>query len=514
MVYDNPILPGMYPDPSVCAVGGDYYLVTSTFEYLPGIPVLHSRDLVRWTQIGHALHRPEQMEFPRVKPSHGIWAPTIRHHAGRFYIVATLSGQDGAGRSGNFLLSADDPAGPWSQPVPLAQGGIDPSLFFDGDTAYLTTNRFGEGVAHPVIQQSVIDVETGALLTPPRDICAGTGGSCTEAPHMYRRGDWYYLVCAEGGTALGHMVTVFRAASPWGPFEGCPANPILTARDDNGAPLQATGHADFITDAQGRDWMVFLCYRHSTGKHHHLGRETALLPVDWPDGGWPTPYGGRVAAERVALARGPSVPAPDFSYADDFAGDRLDLGWNFLRGYLAAGTGGAADWDYRLADGGLLLRGREASLRDRATPAFIARRQRHFACEASVQVDFAPTDENEAAGLAVRMTEDAHYALVITRRGGGRVVAVQRTVGDMCCEAYQPVAAGPVRLCIRAGREAYRLGILHEGGFQEIGAGLTRLLSTETNGGFVGVYIGLYATGNGRRVADAARFEGYAYCGV
>jgi alpha-N-arabinofuranosidase len=220
--YRNPVIPGFYPDPSVCRVGGDYYLVTSSCEYFPGIPIFHSRDLVHWRQIGHCLTRLSQLPLEGAECSGGIWAPTIRWHEGTFYVAST-----NMRAGGNFYVTATDPAGEWSDLIPVRMDGIDPSLTFDEGRAYFCTNQSAAD-GTPGISQAEIDIATGELLSPVRFLWAGTGGRAPEAPHLYRIGDWYYLMIAEGGTQFTHMVTVARSKSLWGPFEGCPRNPVLT----------------------------------------------------------------------------------------------------------------------------------------------------------------------------------------------------------------------------------------------------------------------------------------------
>jgi len=218
MTYQNPVITGFHPDPSICRVGEDYYLVTSSFEYFPGVPIFHSRDLVHWRQIGHCLHRQSQLDLQGTKPSHGIWAPTIRHHNGTFYMVTTL-----VPKWKNFYVTAKDPAGPWSEPVWLEQGGIDPDLFFDDDgEVYLTTSGN---------QMCRIDIETGKQTDATQVPWPGSGGSCLEAPHLYKVNGKYYLMAAEGGTHMGHMETIARAETPYGPYETCPNNPILSNRN-------------------------------------------------------------------------------------------------------------------------------------------------------------------------------------------------------------------------------------------------------------------------------------------
>lgn len=510
MEYRNPILSGMYPDPSVCRVGEDYYLVTSSFEYLPGIPVFHSRDLVHWQQIGHVIDRPEQMSFAGADASGGIYAPTIRYHDGRFYVVSTTVVGQGK-ESRNFYMWAKRPEGPWSMPTFVAQGGLDPSLFFDADgKVYLTSNRFGEGSPIIVIQQSEIDLETGKLLDGPHTIAYGSGGAHTEAPHLFFRDRYYYLVCAEGGTALGHMVTLFRARSPWGPFEeACPHNPILTARDGMGPPLCATGHADFITTQHGESWIVFLCHRNATPKFHHLGRETALLPVSWDEAGWPHIFGGKLALEQVDYpdTRLKPTPCPPEPSVDTFTAPELGLYWNFVRVFGVEYAIDSARGELRLSGGAQSLSGQ--------TPALIARRQRHFDCEIRASLRFAPQGGNEEAGIALRMSDDAHYAWVLTQRQGANALVLKRRVFDMQTESPAvAVASDSVELVIRGARDRYRFGTVTPEGVVWHEEASTRLLSTEVNGGFVGVYVGMYATGNGQACQTDAVFTRFSYEGL
>ncbi|MBC8131905.1 MAG: glycoside hydrolase family 43 protein, partial [Deltaproteobacteria bacterium] len=286
--FTNPVIPGMHPDPSICRVGRDFYLVTSSFEYFPGVPLFHSRDLVNWEQIGHVLTRPSQVDLRRVRSSGGIYAPTIRFAHGRFYVVTT--NVDGGG---NFLVTAARPDGPWSDPIWIDRAGIDPSLLFDGRTVYYTRNGPGSDRDHPLIYQTTINPRTGKLAGPPRPVWSGLGGIWPEAPHLYKIGGWYYLLTAEGGTGYDHSIVVARSRLPGGPFEGCPRNPVLTHRGRPSHAIGATGHADLVQLSDGRWWAVMLgvrpVRRPVTGEkqrhdvprdlRHHLGRETFLVPV-------------------------------------------------------------------------------------------------------------------------------------------------------------------------------------------------------------------------------------------
>lgn len=525
MEYQNPILTGFYPDPSICRVGNDFYMVNSTFEYLPGIPVFHSTDLINWEQIGHCITRASQMEFPKAKASGGLFAPTIRYHEGTFYVVCTNTSK---GQYGNFYVTADDPEGEWSDPIWVDQDGIDPSLLFDSDgSVYFTSNGMRETAGREtpvnVIQQSRMDIETGRLTSGPRVISRGTGGRCAEGPHLYKINGWYYLLLAEGGTETGHMVTILRSASPWGPFEPGPDNPILTARDENRPELVGTGHADLFEDAQGNWWLVFLCYRIANVKYHHLGRETALVPVIW-ENGWPKAAYGKVAAARMNV---PGIrPVEQKSregehFRDLFDKEELDLKWNFIREFYD-------DFRVDTAEHALVMKGKPQTLSDRDCPAFIGRRQCHMEMECRVELEFEPEEEWEEAGITVLCSERAHYDLGMRRTGDGGKLIFHKTVEDMESVTEVPLGesaadesavvntrpSGKIELYIDADREQYRFGVIDSGGKREIGSGLVKLLSSEVIWGFTGVYIGMYVTGNGKSCRSLARFKNFRYHGA
>jgi alpha-N-arabinofuranosidase len=359
--YANPVLPGFYPDPSACRVGEDYYLVTSSFEYFPGVPIFHSRDLIHWRQIGHCLTRASQIPLAGVHSSGGIFAPTIRYHDGRFYVITTNI-PDG----GNFYVFADDPAGKWSEPIYVELGGIDPSLCFDGEHVYLTGS---DGWPNPSIYQCEIDVKSGQQLTETRLLWRGSGGRYPEGPHLYHLRDWYYLMIAEGGTEYGHMETMARSRSPWGPFEGCPHNPILTHRNDGTHALQGTGHTDLIEAHDGSWWLVLLAFRPQNGNYHHLGRETCLAPVTWTEDGWPVVSAEKTVDVKVHASRTlPQQGVEAEPVRDDFASPHLRLCWNFLRNPYAK------DWSLSEHPGWLRLYGSARTLDSVDSPAFIGRR--------------------------------------------------------------------------------------------------------------------------------------------
>jgi alpha-N-arabinofuranosidase len=501
--YRNPVLPGFYPDPSVCRVGDDYYLVTSSFEYFPGVPIFHSKDLVHWRQIGHCLTRPSQLPLETAKSSQGVFAPTLRYHQGTFYLVTT-----NISAGGNFYVTAADPSGPWSEPVWLHEthGWMDPSLFFDEDgKVYYTRHDGGE---HGGVVQTELDIATGKLLGEPRSIWKGTGGAWPEGPHLYKIGAYYYLLISEGGTSYHHMLTIARAVAPYGPFEPYAENPILTHRHHPELPIQATGHADLVATPHGSWWMVLLGVRPWDGQHHHLGRETFLAPVRWDETGWP------VVNERAPIAltmRGTAMPEPRAwetpPERDDFTGERLAFVWNFIR------NPNDADWSLAARHGWLRLVGTAASLDDIASPAFVGRRQQHYRCRASTLVEFEPKGEQQEAGLVVRADEKNHIELAISGGRGGRRIRLRTRLADVprtVAEAELP--AGPVVLTVEAREDHYDFfWSTHGAAPQSIGSAPTMPLSSESAGGFTGVYFGMYASAGSSPKMPPADFDWFDY---
>jgi xylan 1,4-beta-xylosidase len=512
--YRNPVLPGFYPDPSVVRVGEWFYLVNSSFEMFPGVPLHKSRDLVHWEALGHVLTRDSQLPLSTAKPSGGIFAPTLRHHAGRFYMVTTnVSG------GGNFFVTATDPAGPWSEPVWLTgHGGIDPSLFFDDDgKVYLTSTGSPAG-----IYQSQLDVATGELLTsPPRLIWTGTGGRYPEGPHLYKVDGRYYLMISEGGTEYGHRVTIARASSPWGPFEPCPRNPILTHRDSElSQPIQGVGHADLVEDGKGNWWMVCLGFRPQGGYYwHHLGRETFLAPVHWDEQGWPLINQGQPIALDMHVRGLTALPTPSPPIRDEL----LSLGpaWNFLRNPLRA------QYSTTERPGWLTLHGTAVSLAqvDGVSPTFVGRRQQHLRARMAVRVDFTPARAGEEAGLVLYRAPRHRYELGVRRNAGGREVFVRQTVGAYVSVVTASVLApgpDPLILQIDADPTCYTFAWSHSPEAasahgasstrpERLDAAEARLLSTEVTGGFIGNYVGMYALAPDGAPSAPAAFDWFDY---
>jgi alpha-N-arabinofuranosidase len=502
--FTNPILPGFQPDPSICRVGDDFYLVTSSFEYFPGIPIFHSRDLVHWRQLGHVLTERRQLELAGVPSSDGIYAPTIRHDGARFAVITTH-----VGGGGNFYVTAEDPSGPWSDPVWLDQEGFDPSLLFADGTAYYTRDGKGPDPDHPLIYQGTLDMAAGKIVEEPRPIWSGTGGVWPEGAHIYLINGRYYLFAAEGGTSYEHSEVVARGPSPFGPFEPGPSNPILTHRERPEHPIQATGHADVVQLADGTSWMVFLGIRPMQGSRtHQLGRETFLAPLTWTEDGWPV-----VAPVELRMAA-PALPPHPFTEAparEDFDAPRLAPEWCFVR------NPDPQDLSLEARPGWLRLMGSAVSLDDVASPALIVRRQQHFRVRCRAALDFAPHESNEEAGLTVRANERFRYDLGVRLSGAGReAVLSTRLAGVARVVRRVPIGEGPVELRVTATEKTYRFGVEAAGKPWALGTLPAQALSAEEiarQGGkyFTGTCIGLYATGNGRRSTAPADFDWFEY---
>ena len=512
--YRNPILKGFHPDPSVTRVGDDYYLVTSTFGYFPGIPVFHSTDLVHWTQIGNAIDRPDMLDFKQLGLSRGVFAPTIQAKDGIFYILNTC-----VDCGGNFVITARNPAGPWSDPVwlPELEGGIDPSLFFDTDgRSWILNNGPPEGQAlyegHRAIWIQAFDL-ANLRTTGPRKMLVNGGVDIAkkpiwiEGPHIFRRDGWYYLSCAEGGTAEGHSQVILRSKNVTGPYLPWAGNPILTQRGLDPArplPITSAGHAQLVQTQNGDWWATFLAVRPYRGDYYTTGRETFLLPVEWKDG-WPriTAPGAHIpyAHARPALPEG-SAPVPTsgaFTIRDAFDGAALPPYWMMLRNPRER-------W-YALHDGRLALTARPVGLGDNANPSFLARRQQHIDATAATRMTFTPEADGDRAGLAVLQNDDYWLFVGLKRVDGKTLVTVDRRSGPedphegrtifSIADARSAGGAIDLRVSIAANRYRFAYGYPAADGktqaWTTLGTIETDDLTTKVAGGFVGSTIGLLA---------------------
>lgn len=511
--FRNPIISGFHPDPSICRVGDDFYLVTSSFEWFPGIPVFHSRDLMHWEQIGYVLDRPSQLAMKEgLRPSQGLWAPTIRYHEGIYYVICTAQGA-----GGNFYVTAESPYGPWSEPVFLKDApGIDPSLFFDDDgTCWYcgSINETPKEDHYPCedriyIQQ--LDVKEGRLIGPRTTVCTGhaINAPYAEAPHIYKIDGKYMLMIAEGGTWNNHAVTVFKSDSIMGPYVAGIANPVLTHRHlGNDVDITTIGHADLVQTKDGQWWSVMLGVRPLQG-YTMLGRETFITPVEFQHG-WPVfnPGIGRVLAEEhvTGLAPCPFDVLPD---KDEFDEPELRLCWNFLRTPFSL-------W-HEIKDGRLILDLRKESVADLANPSLIARRIEHFDFRASTIMEFAPKREGEESGLIMLQNEKNNYRLVLRRTDGKNNIALIKTdKGTTTIVAEMPWKDKKACLMVEARGLEYQFAVGQDES-EKILLGAVQdasLLSSNHAGGFIGPYIGMYATSNGQDSRNHVSFLSFTYSG-
>lgn len=530
MRFQNPILSGFHPDPSICRVGDDYFLVTSSFEYFPGLPLFQSRDLVHWRQVGHILERQSQMPGRCPGPSGGIFAPTLRFHEGVFYLITT-----NIGGGGNFVVTATDPSGPWSDPFWIEGAeGIDPSLFFDDDGRcwYVGNGNPVQSLyeGHHTIWLQEFDNRAMRLVGEKQIIVDG-GSDITkqpiwiEGPHLYKNDSRYYLLAAEGGTAEDHSVVVFRSDSITGPYESFQGNPILTNRDldpSRADPITCTGHADLVQTQAGEWWIVLLaCRPYPPGEENdcRLGRETFLAPVAWQDG-WPvTADGTGHLASAYAMPDLPVHPWVDgyglgeLHWHDDFAGASLRPEWNQI--------GPPEEIWHSLAvrPGFLHLSPRPQRLTGLGQPSFLGIRQRHQAFTAETTLEFHPAAEGDAAGLVVMQNRRGFYALDCVQISGQihlRLIKQAPENGNAAeFRAETRLAGGKVSLRVEVQSGSYVFSYAEaDGAWRRLHSEEdVTVLSTRRAGGFVGAYIGLYATSQAAASSGTADFDGFTYHG-
>jgi alpha-N-arabinofuranosidase len=500
--YVNPVLPGMNSDPSVCRVGDDYYLSSSSFVYVPGVPIYHSRDLLNWTLIGHAITRVEQADLSGMSCNSGLWATTLRHHAGRFYLVTAHMRQRRL-----FYVTAEDPSGPWSDPVFLETDGFcyDPSLDIIDGVAYL---GYTCGTGSNEMRLGEIDLASGRWLRRPQAVWRGSGGFGAEGQHLYRIGDWWYLIDAEGGN-VNQAMTCVRSRDPYGPYESCPRNPVVSNKENRGHLLQCIGHGDLVQHANGSWW--FLChavrnYGAFDDLHSVLGREVVLLPVDWIDG-WPSILDGGPVTQVIRRAIPGQQAEQPRPFHDDFTGPDMRAPWNTLR--RPAGDLCRLD----PAGGGLLLHGAAPALDSAETPAFLGLRQDLAWGRVRTTWSFTASGPHEEAGLCFFMNERHHFTGCITNRNGAACLVIRRCADDLRFEqAVIPLAGPRVTLEVDCNPWAYEWFLVPQTGDRVLIAKTqNRLLTLHVAGGFTGVMIGLYATGNGQANREPARVSGFSY---
>ena len=478
LVIHNPIIPGYHPDPSICRVGDDYYIVNSSFQYFPGVPIYHSKDLVNWELIGNVLDRESQIPLERANSFGGIFATTIRYHKGLYYMITT-----NVTKGGNFFVTAKDPAGPWSEPIYLKQGGIDPSFLFEDGKCYMVSNPAG-------IQLCEIDPVTGKQLTESKLLWKGTGGRYPEGPHIYKKDGWYYLLISEGGTEMGHSLTVARSRDIWGPYESNPVNPILTqfrtAAENN--QIQGTGHGDFVQAPDGSWWVVFLGFRRFGGDFHHLGRETFLAPVTW-SAGWPVINDGAPINALMSVPASWTAKAPvKKSWREEFDSP-LGPKWVYIQNPEMS--------RYKMHKGRLNLTG-TTPLEDNDHPTFVGVRQESPGIVAETKIRLE-TSSGEA-GIVAYQNPEGFVSLGI-ENGSVKLRLKLKSVDTILGKASVKRGKDAVLRIVSEDGNMYRFEV----NGKELGHVDTSLLSSEVAGGFTGVVLGLYA------VDGVANFEYFDY---
>ena len=475
MRYKNPIIKGFNPDPSVCFANGKYYLVTSSFQYFPGVSLFESSDLVNWKQIGHVLTRKSQLPLNKIGSSGGIYAPTIRYSNGIFYMVTT-----NVNENKNFYVTTSDIYGEWSEPITVAQDGIDPSLFFENGRAFFISNGTDD-YGDNGITQCEIDIETGKKLSPSKTIWHGSGGRYLEAPHLYKINGYYYLMAAEGGTEYGHMVTCARSLEIFGEYENCPHNPILTNRNKGGYQIQGVGHGDLIQKHETGEWfLVHLGFRQIDmwAPYHHLGRETFLTPVKFGSDGW---------------FKAGNDGTTSFEY---------DINGNFIQAQkTAVSFENLNDWvflrnpnmdNYELSSNKWILRGTDVTLDDVDSPTFIATRQ----CEFVGNIKAKICSEGAEAGISIYMDERHRYDLAIRSDNEGYEAILRLTVGSaQYIRNARKLSGSSAEIQIKFDNLKYDFSVKEDSFLFDFGVMETRYVSSEVAGGFTGVMFAMYAIG-------------------
>lgn len=530
LAYNNPVLSGFYPDPSICRVDDNYYIVNSSFAYFPGLPVFHSKDLVNWKQIGHAMNRPEQLDLKGAGVSRGLFAPTIRHNKGIYYIICTL-----IDKGGNFVITAKDPKGPWSNPVWLKEvNGIDPSLYFDDNgKSYvlfnsIPPNNISVHDGHRTIRMFEFDA-ANLKVTGEEKLLINGGTDMAkkpvwiEGPHIFKKDGWYYMICAEGGTGYNHSEVVFRSKAVDGPYIAYEKNPILTQRHLDPSrknPVTTTGHADFVETKEGKWVAVFLGCRPYEGDHYNIGRETFMAPVEWKNG-WPHILEGNDEVKYQYPVPVPSltkkvnnVLGGNAYFSTEFDTEKTDDRFMFLRTVTQP-------W-YSLSEkkGWLRISLQKEACSGKANPSFVAFRQQNHKSTATTSLEFSAASENEKAGIAVFQNESHFYYLCRSVSNGNPVVQLYRSAKDssMSLIATRNIDISNKKLGLRieASNSEYFFYFSRDGKnwIYMTKEGMdAKFLSTKTAGGFAGAVYALYATSLGKESGNRAWFDRFSYQG-
>lgn len=517
---DNPIFSGWCSDPSMVRVGEDYYIASSTFEWMPGINLFHSRDMVHWEQLPSALQDDALVPLEGLEPSCGIWAPSLTWADGMFYLAYTIvhTARYRFKDTHNYLITSRDILGPWSAPVFLNCAGFDPSIFHDDDgRKYLVTQTMEHRTAFSRFRGvSVQELDAGTLRPTgsPRVVFAGTDRGTTEGPNIIRQGEWYYITAAEGGTEFGHCVTMARSHSIWGPYEVDPQNPMLTSTGSD-CLLQRAGHGQLVTDPQGKWYMAHLCSRPLEGRWSILGRECAIQNIHWSEDGWPRIAGSTGTSLPCETFVPPDVPPVDYPREPETIalGDGLPTSWMTLRRlwqHCGISFTARPGW-MRIAGGN--------SLCSHFRQHLAARRVQSLRCTGTVRLSFAPRHPNHMAGLVCLYNCDNWHYLALSCDDSGLPTLTVTTCenGQTEDRTVLSLPSGGTEYllsaCIHGGALRFSWS-LPEGALQAIGPELDmRILSDEhvQGNGFTSAMLGVCCQdlqGDG----CAADFQWFTYC--
>ena len=537
--FINPIISGAHPDPSICRVGDDYYIVNSSFEYFPGLPIHHSKDLVNWELIGYGLHREDQcngeMNLVDVQSDGGIHAPTIRYHKGTFYIITTNVYNSGDGSPGlmrNFIITAKNPSGPWSKPH-IIEGapGIDPDIFFDdnGKVYFTGTHSPGDmnsnGIGEIWIQE--LDIKKWKLVGKRHTVWDGIFGCCTEGPHIYKEHGLYYLLVAEGGTGKNHAVMIAASENILGPYEENQRNPILTTRHlSNNYFVNSTGHADMIELEDGRWYMVSLGKRNDLDGDANMGRETYLMPMQWEstivkweqvsEDRWePLRYLFPVVAPLTGKVERftplPFTDRPQYinnTVIDDFLNKNLDLRWTFIRV--------PEEKTYSLLEnpGFLRLYSKPGKIEDRKRFSLVGFRQKESDFEFEVKMNFLPNKDKVESGVihyqkewnyltnTVIKKRKKYYLEQKLKEKGKEVVTLKKTI----LKGYD----GNIILKVKSNKDRYDFFYsLNDGSSFDYFTSIEAIKVLDRN--YTGALLGLFTTSNGVLSQDYADYDWVRY---
>jgi alpha-N-arabinofuranosidase len=524
--FTNPIITGGYPDPSICKVGDTFYLVNSSFEYFPGLPIHKSKDLINWKLIGHGLHRESQasstVNLVDVQSNGGIHAPTIRYNKGVYYIISTNVYYDAEKKKAdmvNFIITANNPAGPWSDPIHIEGApGIDPDLFFDdngrvwyvGNQAPENPSFDGEGE----IWLQELDLNEYSLIGERHLLWRGAcGGVWAEGPHMYKKDGKYYLIIAEGGTSFNHAVMVAMSENIEGPYISNPRNPILTSRHlsyDNW--VNSTGHGDIIELDDGRYYIVFLGIRNEINRGSNMGRETFIAPLSWEREPfewkenkdlWPvvSPISGKIEKVNKVIFEN-SVQENSNNFRDDFNSKHLNLKWNFRRIPL--------EDIYSLSKraGYLRMYCNQNIIKERSRAALMGFKQKETDFEYFVNMNFNPEKDKAEAGVSIFQKDDNYINFTVFKNEEKIFIKMYAFQNDKIISVYEQEIVdykGKIKLKISSEEGEYKF-LYSTRGFRY------RLFTKIKNDivksvGYTGAHIGLYATSNGDKSNDYADFD-------